>query len=254
MTFNFKNKTVLITGGSRGIGSYAAKLFASAGADVIITCKSDKQAAEKTVAGLGAGNHSAYQLDLADAGAIEKFFASLSEKYDKLDVLVNNAGIFKEHKILETGYHDWLQTWNDTLQANLTGAANMCYFASRMMINGGGGKIINISSRGAFRGEPDCPAYGASKAGLNSMSQSLAIALAPHNISVHVIAPGFVETEMAAGVLNGPEGDGIKNQSPFNRVAKPEEVARLIAVYASEGLEFTSAGIADINGASYLRS
>jgi 3-oxoacyl-[acyl-carrier protein] reductase len=254
MTFNFTNKTVLITGGSRGIGSYAAKLFASAGADVIITYKTDKAAAEQTLAGLGGNNNSAYQLDLADSAAIEKFFGLLTYKYTKLDVLINNAGVFKEHKILETGYDNWLQTWNDTIATNLTGAANMCYFASRMMIKSGGGKIVNVSSRGAFRGEPDCPAYGASKAGLNSMCQSLAIALAPHNISVHVIAPGFVETEMAAGVLNGPEGDGIKKQSPFGRVAKPEEVARLIAVYASEGMEFTSAGIVDINGASYLRS
>ena len=85
------------------------------------------------------------------------------------------------------------------------------------------------------------------------MSQSLAIALAPQNISVHVIAPGFVETEMASGALNGPGGDAIRNQSPFGRVARPEEVARLIAVYASDGLEFSSAGIIDINGASYLR-
>ena len=86
------------------------------------------------------------------------------------------------------------------------------------------------------------------------MSQSLAIALAPHNISVHIIAPGYVETEMATEVLNSPEGEGIKRQSPFGRVARPEEVARLIAVYASDGMEFTSAGIVDINGASYLRS
>ena len=130
----------------------------------------------------------------------------------------------------------------------------MCYFASRLMIKKGGGKIVNISSRGAFRGEPNHPAYGASKAGLNAMSQSLAIALAPHNISVHIIAPGFVETDMATEALEGPAGDAIKKQSPFGRVAKPEEVARLVAVYASEGFEFTSAGIIDINGASYLRS
>jgi 3-oxoacyl-[acyl-carrier protein] reductase len=130
----------------------------------------------------------------------------------------------------------------------------MCYFASRLMVKQNGGKIINISSRGAFRGEPDHPAYGASKAGLNAMSQSLAIALAPNNISVHIIAPGFVETEMAGGLLNSTEGEAIKNQSPFGRVAKPEEVARLVAVYASDGLEFTSAGIVDLNGASYLRS
>jgi NAD(P)-dependent dehydrogenase (short-subunit alcohol dehydrogenase family) len=116
------------------------------------------------------------------------------------------------------------------------------------------GKIINISSRGAFRGEPDHPAYGASKAGLNAMSQSLAVALAPHNISVGIIAPGFVETDMTVDYLASTQGEAIKKQSPFNRVATPEEVARLVAVFANDGFEFTSGGIIDINGASYLRS
>jgi NAD(P)-dependent dehydrogenase (short-subunit alcohol dehydrogenase family) len=254
MTFNFKDKNVLITGGSRGIGSTTAKLFAASGATVIITYHSNRAAAEETLTELGPGNHSIHQLDVSDAVSTQNFFTSYSERYNSLDVLVNNAAVYQEHKILETTYENWQESWNQTLKANLTGPANMCWFASRIMMKQQSGKIINISSRGAFRGEPDHPAYGASKAGLNAMSQSLAIALAPHNISVHVIAPGFVETEMAAEALSGTQGDAIKNQSPFGRVARPEEVARLIAVYASDGFEFTSAGIVDINGASYLRS
>jgi 3-oxoacyl-[acyl-carrier protein] reductase len=253
MIFDFRNKNVLITGGSRGIGNVTAKLFAASGANVIITYRSNKLAAEQTLAELGKGNHAIYELDVSNATAIENFYIAFSERYQKLDILVNNAAVFTEHKILETSYDNWQQSWDDTLKANLTGPANMCYFASRLMQKQQSGKIINISSRGAFRGEPDHPAYGASKAALNAMSQSFAIALAPHNISVHIIAPGFVETEMAGEVLNGPEGDAIRRQSPFGRVARPEEVARLVAVYASEGLEFTSAGIIDINGASYLR-
>jgi len=253
MTFDFKDKNVLITGGSRGIGKATAELFAASGANVIITYLNNHAAAEKTLSELGAGNHSIYQLDVADPIAIQNFFDMLAVRYSKLDVLVNNAAIYYEHKILETTYENWRDSWDKTLKANLSGPANMCWFASRLMANQKGGKIINISSRGAFRGEPDHPAYGASKAALNAMSQSLAIALAPYGISVHIIAPGFVETEMAASVLNGPSGESIKNQSPFGRVARPDEVARLIAVYASEGLEFTSAGIVDINGATYLR-
>ena len=254
MTFDFKNKNVLITGGSRGIGQAASRLFAAAGANVIITYLSNRAAAEAILAQLPAGNHSIHQLDVADADAIQNFFAEYANVYDTLDVLVNNAGVYIEHKILDTDYTNWQQNWAQTMQANLTGPANMCYFAAQLMAKQKSGKIINVSSRGAFRGEPDHPAYGASKAGLNAMSQSLAVALAPHNISVHIIAPGFVETEMAAEILDGPAGTGIKSQSPFGRVARPEEVARLIAIYASEGLEFTSAGIVDINGASYLRS
>ncbi|RZM26786.1 MAG: SDR family oxidoreductase [Pedobacter sp.] len=254
MTFDFKNKNVIITGGSRGIGRETALLFAGAGANVSITYKSGRAEAEDVLAALGSGKHSIFQLDLADGNSVETFFESYAKQHERLDILVNNAGIFKAHKILDSSYEHWQESWKSTLDTNLTGVANMCYFAARIMVAQKSGKIVNISSRGAFRGEPDCPAYGASKAGLNAMSQSLAIALAPHNISIHVIAPGFVETEMAKSVLDGPGGDEIRQQSPFGRVAKPEEVARLVAVYASEGLEFTSAGIADINGASYLRS
>ncbi len=253
MTFDFSNKTVLITGGTRGIGLAASKLFAASGARVIMTYRADKTSAEKALAELGSGAHRLFQLDVTDPAAIEDFFTACFGNSGKLDILINNAGVYIEHKITSVSYADWQNSWEQTLAANLKGPANMCYRATELMIKQGSGKIINISSRGAFRGEPDHPAYGASKAGLNAMSQSLAVALAPHGISVHIIAPGFVETEMAEDILNGPQGEGINKQSPFGRVAKPEEVARLIAVYASKGLEFTSAGIVDINGASYLR-
>jgi 3-oxoacyl-[acyl-carrier protein] reductase len=255
MLIDFTNKNVLITGGSRGIGRACAKLFAAVNANVIITYKSNLAEAERTISELNSkGDHSLYQLDLDDADAIEHVFKQVIQKYVRLDVLVNNAGVFIEHKISEVSFATWQQSWKQTLDTNLIGVANLCFFAANHMIAQGGGKIVNISSRGAFRGEPDHPAYGASKAGLNAMSQSLAVALAPHNISVGIIAPGFVATDMAADVLNGEAGEGIKRQSPFNRVAEPDEVARLVAVFASQGFEFTSGGIIDINGASYLRS
>jgi 3-oxoacyl-[acyl-carrier protein] reductase len=254
MQFDLTGKTVLITGGSRGIGKACAELFADMGATVGITYRSGKEAAENTLSVLKPGNHSAWQLTIEEPGAIEKFTTDFIEKHGHIDVLVNNAGVYLEHKITEVNFADWTANWKKTLEVNLEGPANLCYFVSRQMIKQGGGKIINISSRGAFRGEPDCPAYGASKAGLNAMSQSLAQALAPHNISVHVIAPGFVETDMAMHVLDGPQGDAIKNQSPFGRVAKPEEVARMVALCTLDGVEFSSGAIIDINGASYLRS
>ncbi|MEL6846011.1 MAG: SDR family oxidoreductase, partial [Bacteroidota bacterium] len=96
--------------------------------------------------------------------------------------------------------------------------------------------------------------YGASKAGMNAMSQSLAQKLAPHHIFVGIVAPGFVETDLAAEILSGPRGEGIRQQSPLNRVAKPEEVARGVLFLAAEGTEFMTGAILDINGASYLRS
>jgi NAD(P)-dependent dehydrogenase (short-subunit alcohol dehydrogenase family) len=114
--------------------------------------------------------------------------------------------------------------------------------------------VVNVSSRGAFRGEPETPAYGASKAGLNAMSQSMAQALAPHGVFFYVVAPGFVETDMADALLRGPEGDGIRSQSPLGRVATPEEVAKTVVFLASEAPDFMTGAIVDVNGASYLRS
>ncbi|HEY1022330.1 MAG TPA: SDR family oxidoreductase [Flavisolibacter sp.] len=255
LNFDFRGKTVLITGGSRGIGKACAKLFAEAGATVLITYKAGKEAAEATIRELASGGrHVAYALDMGDAFMIEKVFNEMVQQTNRIDIVVNNAGIFTEHKILETSYQQWQDAWQETLATNLSGVSNLCFFTARHMAEKGGGKIINISSRGAFRGEPDHPAYGTSKEGLNALSQSLAIALAPHNITVGVIAPGFVETDMARDYLAGEEGEKIKKQSPLNRVAQPEEVARAVAVFACEGLEFMTGGIWDINGASYLRS
>jgi len=111
-----------------------------------------------------------------------------------------------------------------------------------------------VTSRGAFRGEPRHPAYGASKAGLNAFGQSMARALAPYGISVAMVAPGYVETEMAQADLNSERGEQIRAQSPFNRVAAPEEIAAAVVYLASDQAEWASGTILDLNGASYLRS
>src|SRR6185503_8446343 len=140
-------------------------------------------------------------------------------------------------------YEDWQSAWRRTLDANLIGAANVTFCAARRMIEQGSGRIVSISSRGAFRGEPTAPAYGASKAALNAMSQSLAQALAPHNVFVYVVAPGFVDTERVAWKVHGEDGEAIRRQSPLNRVATPDEVARTVLFLASEGTDFLTGGI-----------
>jgi NAD(P)-dependent dehydrogenase (short-subunit alcohol dehydrogenase family) len=222
---------------------------------VIITYKSNKSEAEQTIKLLTEPErHAMYPLDVADGAEVAAFCTEVITSHTPIDVLVNNAGVYIEHKINEVDFTEWQLAWHDTIHTNLIGAGNLCYFIGRQMIKQGGGKIINVSSRGAFRGEPDHPAYGASKAGLNAMSQSLAVALAPYNITVGVVAPGFVETDMASEYLHSERGEALKKQSPLNRVAQPEEVARVIGVFASGGFEFMTGGIIDLNGASYLRS
>lgn len=251
---NFNNKTVLITGGSRGIGRAAAQAFAEKGAKVAINFRSDSNAAKETINSLPGDGHFAAKADISNPIAVQKLVEAVSNEFGRLDIVINNAGIYIPHPIDSTEYKDWVKAWHETLATNLTGAANICYCAAQQMMKQGGGRIVNISSRGAFRGEPDHPAYGASKAGLNAMSQSLAKKLAPHNIYVTAIAPGFVETDMAKEYLDGPEGEAVKAQSPLNRAATPEEIAKAILWMSSEGCEYVTGAILDVNGASYLRT
>lgn len=253
-TMRFDHQVVLITGASRGIGREAAKQFASAGARVAVHYRNRKDAAEETLALLEGSGHAMFAADLADAGDAGTLVDDVTRRMGGLNVLVNNAGIFEYHQITEVGFDDWLDTWRRTLATNLLAPAILSYHAARQMMKSGGGRIVNVSSRGAFRGEPRAPAYGASKAGLNAMGQSLAQALGPHGVYVFTVAPGFVETDMAKSSLQGPGGDAIRNQSPLGRVARPEEVARTVLFLASEGSEFLTGGIVDVNGASYLRS
>ena len=214
----------------------------------------DREAARSTLAELPGGPHALLQADVSIAAAAEPLVAGAVRELGRLDILVNNAGIWEEHPILSVGPQEWLEAWQRTIATNLFGPAHLTFWAARQMASQGGGKIVNVSSRGAFRGEPEAPAYGASKAGLNAMSQSLAKALAPHNIFVFAVAPGWVETDMAAESLAGSRGGEIRSQSPLQRVARPEEVAYTVAFLASEGAEFLTGGIVDVNGASYLRT
>ena len=115
------------------------------------------------------------------------------------------------------------------------------------------GRVVNVGSRGAYRGEPDIPAYGASKAALHAFGQSMAQRLAPHGIAVTSVAPGFIETEMAGPALEGEAGERTRAQSPFHRVARPEEVAAAVVALADPWSLWASGAVLDFNGASHLR-
>jgi 3-oxoacyl-[acyl-carrier protein] reductase len=251
---DFKGMSVLVTGGSRGIGRAVAVAFAEHGARVAISYVSNEKAAEDTLRSLPGGPHMKYRADISNPEEILPMVEAVVSQFGKLDILVNNAGVYIIHPVGKMDFNEWQSAWQKTMDTNLTGPANLCYHAARQMIRQRGGKIINISSRGAFRGEPEYVAYGASKAGLNSLSQSLAKELAPHNIFVGVIAPGFVETDMAKEFLEGPKGEEIRNQSPLKRAAKPEEIAHAVMMFAAHGAEYMTGAIIDVNGASYLRS
>ena len=248
------SRAVLVTGSSRGIGRAIAQAFAALGDRVAVHYGTRQEAAEATLSSLPGEGHVAVQADLADPGQVRRLVDSAAEELGALNVLVNNAGVFLAHPPLDTSYEDWQESWSSTLATNLMGAANATFCAIPHLTAAGGGAVVNVSSRGAFRGEPNCPAYGASKAGMNAFGQSMAVALASRGITVGTVAPGFVQTEMAREVLDGPGGEGVRQQSPFGRVARTEEVASAVVWLASEGAKFSTGTIIDVNGASYLRS
>ncbi|WP_222982948.1 SDR family NAD(P)-dependent oxidoreductase [Flagellimonas meishanensis] len=251
---DFTDRYVLITGASRGIGKAAAIAFAQKGAKVGINFRNNEEAAKQTLAALPGEGHRLFKEDISKKEGPKALINDFLKSYGRLDVLVNNAGIFLRHGIDEIDFDDWTDAFEEIFKTNLFAAANLSYWAAQAMMKSGGGRIVNVSSRGAFRGEPNAPAYGASKAALNAMSQSLAKKLAPHKIYVGVVAPGFTETDMGTQALTPEEEERLLSESPFRRMAKPEEVAHAILFLASEGAEYSSGAIIDVNGASYLRS
>ncbi|WP_179345861.1 SDR family NAD(P)-dependent oxidoreductase [Winogradskyella ursingii] len=251
---DFKDKKILITGGSRGIGKATATAFAKRGGVVGINYRSQTNEALKTLKELEGTGHKLFQYDIADKAASQDLIADFIDTYGTIDILINNAGISISHDFDNINFEEWASAWKDTLQTNLFAAANLSFLASKQMIKTGGGHIVNVSSRGAFRGEPTKPAYGASKAALNAMSQSLAKKLAPYNVFVGVVAPGFTETDMGSKTLTDIERQNLLRESPFKRMAQPEEVAHAILFLASKEASYCSGTIIDVNGASYLRS
>jgi 3-oxoacyl-[acyl-carrier protein] reductase len=244
-------RNVLITGASRGIGAATAKAFAAAGDRVAVHYGARREQAEAVCAALPGDGHLVVGADLADADAVRAMADTVAAALGSIDVLVNNAGVFVAHPIEASSYEEWQRAWRYTLDVNLVGPANLTWCVVRHMASGG--RIVNVSSRGGFRGEPEQPAYGASKAGIVAFGQSLARALGPRGIAVSAVAPGFTETDMATEALAGEAGVARRAESPLGKVAAPEDVAAAILFLASPEAEMASGTVIDVNGASFLR-
>jgi len=251
-----RSRTALVTGASRGIGAATAQALAAAGFRVAVHYARDAAAAERVRVSLEGHGHCTLGADFATGSedACRALIEAAIARLDGLTVLVNNAGRYEEHPLHAQTGASWSAAWQRTLALNLVAPAHLAFHATRHMAAHGGGRIINISSRGAFRGEPDAPAYGASKAGLIALSQSLAQALARDGVLSFAIAPGFVATDMARELLESPRGTEIRAQSPLDRVTTPEEVAAIVRFCATDAPAAMTGAILDVNGASYLRS
>ncbi|MFF8605367.1 SDR family NAD(P)-dependent oxidoreductase [Streptomyces sp. NPDC015346] len=248
-------RRVLVSGASRGLGRAVAQAFAANGDRVAVHYGSRADEARETLDSLPGTGHALVGGDLSDPAGAAAVAGAAAEALGGIDVLVNNAAVNVRHPLPETPYEEWVAVWQRHVAVNLLATANLSHLAARRMIDqGGGGRIVNIGSRGAFRGEPDHPAYGATKAAVHALGQSLAVSLAPHGIGVASVAPGFFATERVAPRLTGPEGEAIRAQSPFHRVATPEEIAAAVLWLASPEAEWSSGTILDLNGASHLRT
>lgn len=248
------NKIALVTGAATGIGRACALALAKAGFTIAANYRSQEQAVTELLEQLDGADHQAFCADIAEADQAAMLVQTVLARYGRIDVLVNAAGQFTAQDVMGSDYSDWQAGWQRCLVLNLTAPMNLAFLVAKPMSAQGNGKIINITSRGAFRGEPTAPAYGAAKSGLNSASQSLAVALGPQGIHVYAVAPGWTETPAASPRIRKAGWDDVAAQSPLGRIGRPSEIGHLVAFLAGEETAYLTGAIIDANGASYLRN
>lgn len=252
-------RKALVTGASRGIGRATAIALSERGDRVAVHYGSDADGARETLSRLHGDGHVIVGGDLTDPAVAERIVQEAETALDGVDALVNNAGIAPsprtEHPVDGTDARTWLERFGRMIDVDLMAPAHLSQLVARSLIaRGAHGVIVNVGSRGAFRGEPEAPGYAAAKAGLHALGQSLAVALAPHGIAVASVAPGFVGTERQQDKLTGPSGDDLRAQSPFGRVGTAEEIAAAILYLTSPAAQWASGTVLDLNGASHLRT
>jgi 3-oxoacyl-[acyl-carrier protein] reductase len=258
MNVDLRGTTALVTGGSRGIGAAIVRSLHDAGANVYFTYVTAAAHAEALGAELGAERLASEPCDNADPAALERLVANALERFGRIDTLVNNAAVYAENPFTGDDYAAWREGWARTFAINVFGAADLTYLVLRAMRasepNAAGvrGRIVNLTSRAAHRGELTFPDYGASKAALGNLTRSLARACAPDGIVAFAVAPGFILTEMAAAAI-ARDGDAIRAEIPGGRIGTPAEVAQIVAFLASGGADYASGTTIDVNGASYVR-
>ncbi|KPL04257.1 MAG: hypothetical protein AMJ90_01345 [candidate division Zixibacteria bacterium SM23_73_2] len=246
---NLKSKVALITGASRGIGKETALLFASVGCDLVINYNKSKSSAEETSNQVRKYGIKAeiFKADIGSYSEVLRLVDFGMDKFKKIDILVNNAGIWEYSRIDELT-PDKLEK---TMRINLSGVFYLTQKVSRVMIKQKYGNIINVSSTAGQRGEPFHSHYAASKGAVISLTKSLAVELAPYNIRVNCVAPGWVDTDMSHQALLD-EKEEILGKIPLGRAAKPEEIAGPILFLASDLSSFVNGEILNVNGGAVL--
>ena len=249
MSSSFKEKVVLVTGGSRGIGRACALAFAEAGATVVLTYVGNEAAAREAVAQVEAagGKGVAHQLDVADTKAGAELIERIVKEHGRLDVLVNNAGVAVDGLSMRVKDDDW----DRQIDTNLKGAFGLMRAASRPMMKQRQGAMVNLTSVVGETGNVGQSVYSASKAGLIGLTKSLARELASRNIRVNAVSPGFIETDMTSHL-----GEDLKKKMmegiPLGRLGGAKEIAQAVRFLASDEAGYITGEVLKVNGGMYM--
>lgn len=250
MKIDLTGKNILVTGASRGIGRGITTGLAQSGATVAIHYNSNRQAAQTLADEIGAT--AIFQADLSNTAEVTSLFEAVIEQLGRIDVLINNAGIAFSSPI-EAATENWLADLQQTLSVNLVASALLCKLAIPHFIKNGGGQIINISSRAAFRGDTaDYMAYAASKGGLVALTRSIARAFGKQNIKAFDIAPGFTKTDMAQDFIDQYGEEYVKSDIALNELTEPKHIAPIVVLLASGLADHLTGTTIDVNAGSYV--
>jgi 3-oxoacyl-[acyl-carrier protein] reductase len=249
MSGELAGQVAVVTGASRGIGRAIAARLAGAGAALVVGYREQAEAAGETVAAIvdAGGTASAVCFDVGDADAVRVAVQNVVDRHGRLDILVNNAGFARDALVLRLRDDDWERV----LRTNLTGAFHCTRAALRAMVRARYGRIVNLTSVVAEMGNAGQAAYAAAKAGVIGFTKSLAREVAERGITVNAVAPGFVETDMTAG-LSAEQKTFYTNVIPAGRIATPEEVAAAVAFLASPAASYITGHVLHVNGGLYM--
>ncbi len=247
----FHGKVAVVTGGSRGIGAAVVKMFWKAGARVVFSYRKNRAAAQQLARACDPEEVVPVEADVSRIGDAQRLIAAAVERFGRLDILVANAGIWNARDLPIEKMSE--REWDEMIAVNLKGVYTVTRFAVRQMKKQGSGRIIAISSTAGQRGEAFHAHYAASKGGIISFVKALSTELAPHNILVNCVAPGWVDTDMARPVLNNPrETAKALGTIPLGRFARPDEIAGPVLFLASDLATFITGEIFNVNGGAVL--
>ena len=245
--FDLSQKVAIVTGASRGIGRGIAEVLASRGAHVVAAARADNAAAAvEGIRGTG-GSAEAVALDVTDRGSVEALVESVLSRHSRIDILVNNAGITRDQLMLRMRPEDW----DEVIATNLTAAFSCVQAVLKPMIKRRAGRIISISSVVGQMGNPGQANYAASKAGLIGFSKALAREVASRQITVNIVAPGLVDTDMTKAVAEKAQAEWT-SLIPLQRLGTPQDVAAAVCFLASDEAAYITGQVLAVNGGMYM--